>query len=79
MRSFFLDSIYTVELAEENSWKDHWNYKWHGRGKFQGRGKIRFRKETEGLYLLEDENGFVWFVDESELDSILDKSGGKME
>ncbi len=73
MKKVFAKSVYAMEpqsLTGTSCWNDgHWNYQWSGRNSKMMNNEIRFRKEAEGFYLVQDTNGIVWMMDEAEFRS----------
>lgn len=69
MKQVFVPSVYTMEphrSEAENAWSGHWNYQWHNRNSKQGGFRACYRKEGNGRYLVQDEHGVIWLMDEVE-------------
>lgn len=53
------------------AWDNHWNYQWSGRTSGITKDAIKWRKESDGQFIVCDETGAVWLVDQNELDNLL--------
>ena len=77
MKTVFAKSVYTMEPKSLNGttcWNDgHWNYQWSGRNSKPYTNRIRWRKESDGLYLVQDLDGVVWIMDEEEFQAFRKK------
>ena len=72
MKIKLLDSVYNVETKTDiMAWDNHWNYQWSGRTSGITKDAIKWRKESDGQFIVCDETGAVWLVDQNELDNLL--------
>lgn len=67
MKQLFSKSAYTSEPKSNSDikmWDNHWNYEWGGRNSISEETEIKCRKEEDGNYLIQDNNGIIWLLDE---------------